>query len=98
MASVAIAGLNTAYSAAVLGSWKRGYVIGGLLIGLYAVLYILLGLEAFSLLIGSILLFAGAGRRDVRHPAHRLERDSGQGRRRVGGWSRGAAAAKAAPR
>ena len=57
-ASAAIAGLNTAYSAAVLGSWRRGYVIGGLLIGLYAVLYILLGLEAFSLLIGSILLFA----------------------------------------
>lgn len=57
VASVAIAGLNTAYSAAVLGSWKRGYVIGGLLIALYAVLYILLGLEAFSLLIGSILLF-----------------------------------------
>ncbi len=57
VASVAIAGLNTAYSAAVLGSWKRGYIIGGLLIGLYAVLYILLGLEAFSLLIGSTLLF-----------------------------------------
>ena len=57
VASVAIAGLNTAYSAAVLGSWKRGYVIGGLLIALYAVLYILLGLEAFSLLIGSVLLF-----------------------------------------
>ena len=57
VASVAIAGLNTAYSAAVLGSWKRGLVIGGLLIALYAVLYILLGLEDFSLLIGSILLF-----------------------------------------
>jgi inner membrane protein len=57
VASLAIAGLNTAYSAAVLGSWKRGYVIGVLLIGLYAVLYILLGLEAFSLLIGSLLLF-----------------------------------------
>ncbi|HMI41029.1 MAG TPA: cell envelope integrity protein CreD [Sphingomicrobium sp.] len=57
VASLAIAGLNTAYSAAVLGSWKRGYVIGVLLIGLYAVLYILLGLEAFSLLIGSLMLF-----------------------------------------
>ena len=57
LASAAIAGLNTAYSAAVLGSWKRGYAIGGLLIGLYAMLYILLGLEAFSLLIGSVLLF-----------------------------------------
>lgn len=57
LASAAIVGLNTAYSAAVLGSWKRGYIIGGLLIGLYAMLYILLGLEAFSLLIGSVLLF-----------------------------------------
>jgi inner membrane protein len=57
VAAAAIAGLNTAYSAAVLGSWKRGFVIGGLLIGLYAVLYILLGLEDFSLLIGSVLLF-----------------------------------------
>jgi inner membrane protein len=57
VAAAAIAGLNTAYSAAVLGSWKRGLVIGAQLIGLYAVLYILLGLEDFSLLIGSILLF-----------------------------------------
>jgi len=58
LASVAIAGLNTAYSAAVLDSWRRAGFIGGLLIGLYAVLYILLSLEAFSLLIGSLLLFA----------------------------------------
>jgi inner membrane protein len=58
LASAAIAGLNTAYSAAVLGSWRRAAYIGGLLIGLYAVLYILLSLEAFSLLIGSLLLFA----------------------------------------
>ena len=57
VASVAIAGLNTAYSAAVLGSWRRGLLIGGLLAGLYAVLFILLGLENLSLLIGSILLF-----------------------------------------
>ena len=58
VASLAIAGLNTAYSAAVLKSWKRAYFIGGLLVSLYAVLYILLSLEAFSLLIGSLLLFA----------------------------------------
>jgi len=58
VASAAIAGLNTAYSAAVLGSWKRAWLIGGLLVALYAVLYILLSLEAFSLLIGSLLLFA----------------------------------------
>ena len=58
VASAAIAGLNTAYSAAVLRSWKRAWFIGGLLVALYAVLYILLSLEAFSLLIGSLLLFA----------------------------------------
>jgi inner membrane protein len=58
LASAAIAGLNTAYSAAVLGSWRRASFIGALLVGLYAVLYILLSLEAYSLLIGSLLLFA----------------------------------------
>ena len=58
LASAAIAGLNTAYSAAVLRSWRRAAYIGGLLVGLYAVLYVLLSLEAFSLLIGSMLLFA----------------------------------------
>jgi inner membrane protein len=58
LAAAAIAGLNTAYSAAVLGSWRRAGFIGGLLAGLYAVLYVLLSLEAFSLLIGSLLLFA----------------------------------------
>jgi inner membrane protein len=58
VASAAIAGLNTAYAAAVLGSWRRAGFIGGLLVGLYAVLYVLLSLEAFSLLIGALLLFA----------------------------------------
>jgi len=57
LASAAIAGLNTTYSAAVLKSWRRAWYIGGLLVALYAVLYILLSLEAFSLLIGSMLLF-----------------------------------------
>jgi len=61
LASVAIAGLDTAYSAAVLHSWRRAALIGGLLLALYAVLYILLSLEAFSLLIGSLLLFAALG-------------------------------------
>ncbi|HEU5482454.1 MAG TPA: cell envelope integrity protein CreD [Sphingomicrobium sp.] len=58
VASAAIVGLNTAYSAAILKSWRRAWFIGGLLVGLYAVLYILLSLEAYSLLIGSLLLFA----------------------------------------
>jgi inner membrane protein len=59
IASGAIAALNTAYSAAVLASWRRAAFIAGLLILLYAVLYVLLSLEAFSLLIGSLLLFVG---------------------------------------
>ena len=58
LASAAIIGLNTAYSAAVLKSWRRAAFIGALLTALYVVLYILLSLEDFSLLIGSLMLFA----------------------------------------
>ena len=58
LAAAAIAGLNTAYSSAVLRSWRRGAVIGAILAALYAMLYILLSLEAYSLLIGSLLLLA----------------------------------------
>jgi len=58
VASAAIVGLLTAYSASVLKSWKRARVMGGLLAGLYALLFVLLSLEAWSLLIGSLLLFA----------------------------------------
>lgn len=56
-ASAAVIGLLTAYSAAVLASWKRARFIGALLVGLYALLFVLLNLEAWSLLIGSGLLF-----------------------------------------
>lgn len=58
IASGAIVALLTAYSASVLKSWRRGGVIATLLAALYGVLYVLLGLEDYSLLIGSILLFA----------------------------------------
>jgi inner membrane protein len=61
VAAAAIAGLNTAYSAAVLASWRRAGMISGLLVGLYAVLYILLSLEAYSLLMGALLLLAALG-------------------------------------
>ncbi|TSB04529.1 cell envelope integrity protein CreD [Sphingorhabdus contaminans] len=57
IAAGAITGLLTAYSAAVLKSWLRARFIGGLLVGLYATLYVLLNLEAYSLIIGSLLLF-----------------------------------------
>jgi inner membrane protein len=42
----------------VLKSWRRARFIGALLVGLYALLFVLLNLEAWSLLIGSVLLFA----------------------------------------
>ena len=58
VAAGAIVGLETAYSAAVLGSWRRAAFIFGLLGALYVVLYVLLSLEAYSLLIGSLMLFA----------------------------------------
>ncbi len=57
-ASAAIIGLLTAYGAAVLKSWRRAQFMGALLVGLYALLFVLLNLEAWSLLIGSLLLFA----------------------------------------
>jgi inner membrane protein len=56
-ASAAIIGLLGAYSAAVLKSWKRARFLAALLAGLYALLYVLLNLEAYSLLIGSVLMF-----------------------------------------
>lgn len=58
IASGAIIGLLTAYSSAVLGSRRRAGFIAALLVALYGVLYALLSLEAYSLLIGSLLLFA----------------------------------------
>ena len=57
VASAAIIGLLTFYSAAVLGSWKRARFLAAMLIGLYALLYTLLNLEAYALLIGSVLMF-----------------------------------------
>ncbi|MXO95553.1 cell envelope integrity protein CreD [Erythrobacter aquimaris] len=57
IASAAIIGLLTAYSAAVLGGWKRAGFIGGLLIVLYAGLYVLMSLEEASLIVGSVAMF-----------------------------------------
>jgi inner membrane protein len=57
VASGAIIGLLTAYSAAVLKSRRRAGFIGALLVGLYGLIYVLLSLEALSLVIGAVLLF-----------------------------------------
>ena len=58
IAAAAIIGLLTAYSAAVLHSWRRASFIGAMLAALYTLLFVLLSMETFSLLIGSVLLFA----------------------------------------
>ncbi len=58
VAGTAITGLVSTYSAAVLKSRRRAAVVAALLGALYATLYLLLSLEAYSLLIGSLLLFA----------------------------------------
>ena len=58
VAAAAIIALLTAYSAAVLGTWRRAGFIGAMLAGLYALLFVLLSMETYSLLIGSLLLFA----------------------------------------
>jgi len=57
LASAAIIGLLTSYIAAVLKTWRRARFIGALLVGLYALIYVLLSLEALSLVIGAVLLF-----------------------------------------
>jgi inner membrane protein len=56
-ASAAIVALLACYVAAILKSWRRAAIIAALLACLYAVLYVLLSLEAWSLLIGSLLIF-----------------------------------------
>ena len=58
VASLAVAALLACYAAAILRSWRRGGTVGAMLVALYAVLYVLLSLEAFALLIGSLLTFA----------------------------------------
>jgi inner membrane protein len=57
IASVACIGLIAAYSKSVLGNWQRAGVIAGVLSLLYAFLYVLLQLDEYALLIGSIALF-----------------------------------------
>ncbi len=57
VAAASIIGLLTAYSAATLGTWRRAGFIGTMLAALYAVLYVLLNEETYSLVIGSLLLF-----------------------------------------
>ncbi len=58
LASASTVGLIAAYSGSVLGSFSRAASIGAGLSGLYAYLYVLLQLEDYALLLGSLGLFA----------------------------------------
>ncbi|ATE64482.1 hypothetical protein CMV14_08780 [Rhizorhabdus dicambivorans] len=61
LAAAALIGLIGSYSKAVLGGTGRALVIGGVLTLLYGVLYVLLQLEDYALLLGSLILFAALG-------------------------------------
>ncbi|RYG29762.1 MAG: hypothetical protein EON93_16090 [Burkholderiales bacterium] len=58
VAAMALIGLIGSYAKAVLGGAGRAAVIGGVLTILYGVLYMLLRLEDYALLLGSLVLFA----------------------------------------
>jgi len=58
LASAGTVGLIASYSGSVLGSVRRAGAIGAGLSGLYAYLYVLLQLEDYALVLGSLGLFA----------------------------------------
>ena len=57
LAAAMIAGLVTSYAWSILGSVSRAAAMGGVMSGLYAFLYVLISLEDFALLVGSLALF-----------------------------------------
>ena len=57
VATGACLGLLTVYLSAVLGGWRRGLGMSGLLVALYGLLYGILMSEDNALLMGSLLLF-----------------------------------------
>lgn len=56
-AAAMIAGLVTSYAWSILGSVSRAATMGAVISGLYAFLYVLISLEDFALLVGSLALF-----------------------------------------
>lgn len=57
IASAATIGLITMYSAKILQAKNRTFIMGGMLSILYSFLYILLQLDQYSLILGSVALF-----------------------------------------
>lgn len=61
IASVMTVAMITLYMGAIMRDRKVGLLIGGLLAVLYAFIYILLQIESYALLVGSVALFALLG-------------------------------------
>ena len=85
----AVVGQIVLYTRKILASAKRTFGLGLLLAGLYGALYVLMGLEDFALLLGSVGLFIALGAVMLCHPRHRLVRrgrsfHTAAGRRRGG--------------
>lgn len=57
LAAIAVISLIGAYAGKILASWQRTLLLSSLLTGLYAYLYILLHLQDYALLLGSVGLF-----------------------------------------
>ena len=57
LASLAVIGVITGYSAAILQSRRRAGAVMGMLVTLFAVLFVVLTSEDFALLLGAIVLF-----------------------------------------
>jgi inner membrane protein len=58
IAALSLCALSGIYSAAILDSARRGATAAGLLAAIYALLYLLVVGEEYSLLVGSLVLFA----------------------------------------
>ena len=58
ISTAAIIGLIVPYSTAILKSGKRTVILGGILVALYTFIFIILQLEDYALLVGSIGLFS----------------------------------------
>jgi inner membrane protein len=56
VASAAVVGIVAGYASAVLGAWRAGLLLGGVLALVYAILYGLIGAEQYALLIGACVL------------------------------------------
>ena len=57
IAAAAVIALVTSYAGAAMRSVGRGSVVGGVVVSLYGFLYVLLLMEEYSLLVGSVGLF-----------------------------------------